>query len=192
MAIKTAIPEPLTAEAAIQLPSCPLAHYAISAAHPCSTKRTTQELSMLTAIGKCCQQLVWVGKLGFMAEINGHLIWEPRGSRVDDTVSLPVHRRLEQQQGSGAAVSRRQSTRWPSQDGAALGMQGREKRKYPEKVRSQAASSSTIPTCENPEVNPPGIEPGSPWWELHLIFWLFSFWTIVRVWWGFAGLSASA
>ncbi|KAJ8891911.1 hypothetical protein PR048_004467 [Dryococelus australis] len=29
----------------------------------------------------------------------------------------------------------------------------------------QAASSSTIPTRENPEVNPPGIEPVSPWWE---------------------------
>ncbi|KAJ8877406.1 hypothetical protein PR048_021860 [Dryococelus australis] len=27
------------------------------------------------------------------------------------------------------------------------------------------ASSGTIPTCENPGVNRPGIEPGSPWWE---------------------------
>ncbi|KAJ8870190.1 hypothetical protein PR048_029206 [Dryococelus australis] len=27
------------------------------------------------------------------------------------------------------------------------------------------ASSSTIPTCGNPRVNPPGIEPGLPWWS---------------------------
>ncbi|KAJ8895194.1 hypothetical protein PR048_000519 [Dryococelus australis] len=31
--------------------------------------------------------------------------------------------------------------------------------------RRQAASSSTITTRENPGVNPPGIEPGSPCWE---------------------------
>ncbi|KAJ8870093.1 hypothetical protein PR048_029105 [Dryococelus australis] len=36
---------------------------------------------------------------------------------------------------------------------------------YPEKTRRQAASSSTIPTCENPGVNPSGIGPRSPWWE---------------------------
>ncbi|KAJ8877457.1 hypothetical protein PR048_021912 [Dryococelus australis] len=35
----------------------------------------------------------------------------------------------------------------------------------PEKARRQAASSSTIPTCENPGAEPPGIEPGSSWWE---------------------------
>ncbi|KAJ8869581.1 hypothetical protein PR048_028573 [Dryococelus australis] len=29
-----------------------------------------------------------------------------------------------------------------------------------------AASSGTIPTCENPGVAPPGVEPGSPWCEL--------------------------
>ncbi|KAJ8878446.1 hypothetical protein PR048_019024 [Dryococelus australis] len=45
------------------------------------------------------------------------------------------------------------------------GMQEREKREHPEKTRRQAVSSSTIPTCENPRVNPPGILPGSPWWE---------------------------
>ncbi|KAJ8894921.1 hypothetical protein PR048_000228 [Dryococelus australis] len=39
------------------------------------------------------------------------------------------------------------------------------KREHPEKTRWQAASSSTIPTRENPVVNPLGIEPGSPWWE---------------------------
>ncbi|KAJ8892017.1 hypothetical protein PR048_004582 [Dryococelus australis] len=32
-------------------------------------------------------------------------------------------------------------------------------------VSRQAASSSTIPACEDPGVNPPGIEPGWPWWE---------------------------
>ncbi|KAJ8871810.1 hypothetical protein PR048_028150 [Dryococelus australis] len=42
------------------------------------------------------------------------------------------------------------------------GIQGLEKREYPEKTRRQAASSST---SENPEANPPGIEPGSLWWE---------------------------
>ncbi|KAJ8865960.1 hypothetical protein PR048_033484 [Dryococelus australis] len=44
-------------------------------------------------------------------------------------------------------------------------MQGRGKLEYPEKTHRQAASSSTIPTCENPGVNPPGIKPGSTWWE---------------------------
>ncbi|KAJ8897654.1 hypothetical protein PR048_003003 [Dryococelus australis] len=33
------------------------------------------------------------------------------------------------------------------------------------KTRRQAASSSTIPTCENPGANPPGIELGSPCWK---------------------------
>ncbi|KAJ8867804.1 hypothetical protein PR048_031609 [Dryococelus australis] len=40
------------------------------------------------------------------------------------------------------------------------GIQGRGKQEYPEKTRRQAPSSSTIPTCENPEVNPLGIEFG--------------------------------
>ncbi|KAJ8877621.1 hypothetical protein PR048_022076 [Dryococelus australis] len=44
-------------------------------------------------------------------------------------------------------------------------MQGRGKREIPEKIRQPAASSGTIPTCENPGVNRPGIEPGSPRWE---------------------------
>ncbi|KAJ8879824.1 hypothetical protein PR048_020432 [Dryococelus australis] len=39
------------------------------------------------------------------------------------------------------------------------------KREIPEKTRRPAASSGTIPTCENPGVARPGIEPGSPWWE---------------------------
>ncbi|KAJ8870876.1 hypothetical protein PR048_027177 [Dryococelus australis] len=39
------------------------------------------------------------------------------------------------------------------------------KREIPEKTRRPASSSGTIPTCENPEVTRPGIEPGSPWWE---------------------------
>ncbi|KAJ8887700.1 hypothetical protein PR048_013918 [Dryococelus australis] len=32
---------------------------------------------------------------------------------------------------------------------------------YPEKTRRPAASSGTIPTCENPGATPPGIEPES-------------------------------
>ncbi|KAJ8871168.1 hypothetical protein PR048_027474 [Dryococelus australis] len=37
-------------------------------------------------------------------------------------------------------------------------MQGRRKREFPEKTYRQAASSSTIPTCENLAVSQPGIE----------------------------------
>ncbi|KAJ8888310.1 hypothetical protein PR048_007797 [Dryococelus australis] len=48
-------------------------------------------------------------------------------------------------------------------------MQARGKREYPEKTRRQVASSSTIPTCENSGVNPPGTEPGSPWWEANTL-----------------------
>ncbi|KAJ8878202.1 hypothetical protein PR048_022670 [Dryococelus australis] len=44
-------------------------------------------------------------------------------------------------------------------------MKGRRKREMPEKIRRPAASSGTIPTCENPGVARPGIEPGSPWRE---------------------------
>ncbi|KAJ8881240.1 hypothetical protein PR048_017714 [Dryococelus australis] len=39
----------------------------------------------------------------------------------------------------------------------------------PEKTRRPAASSGTIPTCENPEVARPGIEPVSPWWEASVV-----------------------
>ncbi|KAJ8874981.1 hypothetical protein PR048_022871 [Dryococelus australis] len=39
------------------------------------------------------------------------------------------------------------------------------KREIPEKTQRPTASSSTIPTCENPGRNQPRIEPGSPWWE---------------------------
>ncbi|KAJ8870597.1 hypothetical protein PR048_029620 [Dryococelus australis] len=38
----------------------------------------------------------------------------------------------------------------------------------PEKTRRPAASSGTIPTCENP-VTRPGIEPSSPWWEASVL-----------------------
>ncbi|KAJ8892326.1 hypothetical protein PR048_004906, partial [Dryococelus australis] len=41
-------------------------------------------------------------------------------------------------------------------------MQGQRKREIPEKTSQSAASSSTIPTCENPGVTRPGIEPGFP------------------------------
>ncbi|KAJ8873757.1 hypothetical protein PR048_024591 [Dryococelus australis] len=39
------------------------------------------------------------------------------------------------------------------------------KRDISEKTRRPAASSGTIPTCDNPGVTPLGIEPGSLWWE---------------------------
>ncbi|KAJ8891851.1 hypothetical protein PR048_004405 [Dryococelus australis] len=44
-------------------------------------------------------------------------------------------------------------------------MKGRGKREIPEKTRRPAASSATIPTCGNPLVTRPGIEPGSSWWD---------------------------
>ncbi|KAJ8881496.1 hypothetical protein PR048_017977 [Dryococelus australis] len=47
----------------------------------------------------------------------------------------------------------------------SAGMQGLGKRKIPEKTRLPAASSGTIPTCENSGVTRPGIEPGSPRWK---------------------------
>ncbi|KAJ8892137.1 hypothetical protein PR048_004717 [Dryococelus australis] len=43
--------------------------------------------------------------------------------------------------------------------------EGAGKQECPEKTRWQAASFNTIPTCEDLGANPPGIEPGSPWWE---------------------------
>ncbi|KAJ8895257.1 hypothetical protein PR048_000582 [Dryococelus australis] len=46
-----------------------------------------------------------------------------------------------------------------------VGMKGWEKRDISEKARRLAASSAMIPTCENPGVGWPEIEPGSPWWE---------------------------
>ncbi|KAJ8880282.1 hypothetical protein PR048_016748 [Dryococelus australis] len=47
---------------------------------------------------------------------------------------------------------------------SGAGMLVRVRRGYPEKGR-HVASSSAIPTCEGPGVDPPGIEPGSPWWK---------------------------
>ncbi|KAJ8885892.1 hypothetical protein PR048_012098 [Dryococelus australis] len=47
----------------------------------------------------------------------------------------------------------------------SAGMRGRRKQDIFEKTRQPAASSGTIPTCENPGVTRLGIEPGSPWWE---------------------------
>ncbi|KAJ8888204.1 hypothetical protein PR048_007691, partial [Dryococelus australis] len=52
-----------------------------------------------------------------------------------------------------------------SGNGASTGTQGREKREIPEETHRPTASSGTIPTYENPGVNQPEIEPGSPWWE---------------------------
>ncbi|KAJ8874821.1 hypothetical protein PR048_022710 [Dryococelus australis] len=42
------------------------------------------------------------------------------------------------------------------------GIQGRGKQEIPDKTRRLAASSGTIPTCENPGATPPGNKPGSP------------------------------
>ncbi|KAJ8891827.1 hypothetical protein PR048_004381 [Dryococelus australis] len=42
---------------------------------------------------------------------------------------------------------------------------GEGEREIPEKPHRPVASSGTIPTCENPGVIRPEIEPGSPWWE---------------------------
>ncbi|KAJ8894358.1 hypothetical protein PR048_006988 [Dryococelus australis] len=47
--------------------------------------------------------------------------------------------------------------------------QGRGKRKIPEKTRRPVASSGTIPSSENPGVNRPGIEPGSPRRDGHIL-----------------------
>ncbi|KAJ8869255.1 hypothetical protein PR048_030827 [Dryococelus australis] len=52
---------------------------------------------------------------------------------------------------------------------SSAGMQGRGKRKVPEKTRRPAASSSTIPTCEISGATPPGFELGPPWWEASVI-----------------------
>ncbi|KAJ8876776.1 hypothetical protein PR048_021223 [Dryococelus australis] len=48
---------------------------------------------------------------------------------------------------------------------SSAGMQGRGKREISEKTHRIAASSGTIPTCENPGVTRPEIELGSPWWK---------------------------
>ncbi|KAJ8888239.1 hypothetical protein PR048_007726 [Dryococelus australis] len=45
-------------------------------------------------------------------------------------------------------------------------MKGWGEREIPEKTRRPAASSGTIPTYEDPGVTRPGIENGSPWWEV--------------------------
>ncbi|KAJ8891644.1 hypothetical protein PR048_004172 [Dryococelus australis] len=47
--------------------------------------------------------------------------------------------------------------------GAAPDSKGGGKREIPEKTRRPVASSGTIPTCDNLEATPPGIEPGTPW-----------------------------
>ncbi|KAJ8872545.1 hypothetical protein PR048_026151 [Dryococelus australis] len=51
---------------------------------------------------------------------------------------------------------------WSRVESRDLGGWG--KREIPEKPRQPAVSSDTIPTCENPGVTRPRIEPGSPWW----------------------------
>ncbi|KAJ8877590.1 hypothetical protein PR048_022045 [Dryococelus australis] len=49
---------------------------------------------------------------------------------------------------------------------SSAGTEGRRKREISEKTRRPAASLGTIPTCENPGMTRPGIEPGSPRWEV--------------------------
>ncbi|KAJ8867592.1 hypothetical protein PR048_031394 [Dryococelus australis] len=48
---------------------------------------------------------------------------------------------------------------------SSAGMRGGGKREISEKTRQPAASSGTIPTCENPGATAWGIGPGSPTWE---------------------------
>ncbi|KAJ8879204.1 hypothetical protein PR048_019810 [Dryococelus australis] len=48
---------------------------------------------------------------------------------------------------------------------AEMGMEWRGNGRSPRKTRRPAATSGTIPTCENP-MTWPGIEPGSLWWEV--------------------------
>ncbi|KAJ8893433.1 hypothetical protein PR048_006031 [Dryococelus australis] len=50
-------------------------------------------------------------------------------------------------------------------NGAPPECKRRGKREIPEKTRQPTASSYTIPTCKNPRVTRPGIEPCAPWWE---------------------------
>ncbi|KAJ8867216.1 hypothetical protein PR048_031011 [Dryococelus australis] len=49
---------------------------------------------------------------------------------------------------------------------SSAGMKGQGKREIPEKTHRPAASSSTIPTCEYPEVTRPATEHGSPWYMM--------------------------
>ncbi|KAJ8893762.1 hypothetical protein PR048_006362 [Dryococelus australis] len=61
------------------------------------------------------------------------------------------------------------------------------KREIPEKTRRPAASSGTIPTCENPGAIPPEIEPGSPRLRRNgvavLSIWVYPFDELERAWW---------
>ncbi|KAJ8881071.1 hypothetical protein PR048_017544 [Dryococelus australis] len=61
--------------------------------------------------------------------------------------------------------SRTEASRRSEKECANAGIQGRGKWETSEKTRIPEASSSTIPTGENPGATPPGIEPGSPPWE---------------------------
>ncbi|KAJ8898463.1 hypothetical protein PR048_003823 [Dryococelus australis] len=79
------------------------------------------------------------------------------------SIGEKLHRvRVEGQQHHAKARRARQGNTHQV-TGCLAGVQGRGRREYPEKARQQAASSSTIPKCEDPGVSPPGIELGSPW-----------------------------
>ncbi|KAJ8881459.1 hypothetical protein PR048_017940 [Dryococelus australis] len=73
----------------------------------------------------------------------------------DDRVSLFIS--LPGSQTGGITVER------------PYGLQEQGKLYILEKTRQPAASSGTIPTFENPGAIPPGIEPGSSWWEANAL-----------------------
>ncbi|KAJ8898099.1 hypothetical protein PR048_003459 [Dryococelus australis] len=87
--------------------------------------------------------------------LQGHLVETQEGNQYRRWKALPVH--FVQ---NARDPQYRPKNRTLGRSGA--GMQGRGKQEYPESTRRQAASSGTIATRENPGVNPPGIEPGSP------------------------------
>ncbi|KAJ8892308.1 hypothetical protein PR048_004888 [Dryococelus australis] len=65
----------------------------------------------------------------------------------------------------GVALNRGNQPLHPTATKGNARMKRRGKREIPKKTRQPAASSGSIPTCESP-VSRPGIEPGSPWWEV--------------------------
>ncbi|KAJ8878675.1 hypothetical protein PR048_019260 [Dryococelus australis] len=79
-------------------------------------------------------------------------IQEVRGSMAGGWTKLPTRPALARS-GSVHLVSHRRLGR------------GGGKLEIPEKTHRPAASSGTIPTCENPGATPPEIYHGSPWWE---------------------------
>ncbi|KAJ8870789.1 hypothetical protein PR048_027088 [Dryococelus australis] len=54
---------------------------------------------------------------------------------------------------------------------SSAGMQAWGKRDISKNIRQPAASSGTIPTCDNPRATPPGIEQGAKWWQFNSKTW---------------------